>query len=129
MQPELTPHLLGILEVLSEDKEASEQLCMTQSRFGGATQMDLDSEGCQADSPTEAWDGRCSQFALLPSSSAFTHGRLSTKYAFSSSTRLLVVIYSFIVDEPDSNLQAAAATIWTANKHLSNTNSTSICPT
>ena len=61
MQPELTPHLLGILEVLSKDKEGSEQLCITQSRYGEATQMEIDGGGQDpiADSPAESWDGRC----------------------------------------------------------------------
>lgn len=56
MQPELIPHLLGILALLAQDGEACKQLCSRQGSYGEATQMDIDSEGQHAGS--ESWDGR-----------------------------------------------------------------------
>ncbi len=58
MHPELTPHLMGILEVMAQDREACQQLCITQVSYGEATQMDIGSEG--RNSVTESWDGRWS---------------------------------------------------------------------
>ena len=62
LQPELTPALMGILALVTRDKETSEQLCRPphgQGSGGEARHMDVDGEGQARSDGTAEWDGRC----------------------------------------------------------------------